>query len=106
MAHLPTSKLDRFGGPECLCGRYKYYVNLLYNMLILVFKGWGKTSVGGKPSEVLLDAFIPIWKRGECEHLFQSRNDPIDYQLQFCAGPKDGGEDACDVINSNQTNLI
>lgn len=58
--------------------------------------GWGKTSHGGYPSEVLLDANLPIWRRDECEQVFHIRQDPIDYRYQFCAGPKDGGEDACD----------
>lgn len=63
--------------------------------------GWGKTSVGGQPSDVLLDAYLPVWKRDECEQLFLTRRDPIDYKVQFCAGPKEGGEDACDVRGIN-----
>lgn len=53
--------------------------------------------MGGQPSEVLLDAYLPVWSKDECEELFRRRRDPIDYRVQFCAGPKDGGEDACDV---------
>lgn len=61
--------------------------------------GWGKISQGGPASEVLLDADLPIWRKYECERLFQVRGDPINYNLQFCAGPKDGSADACDVSN-------
>ena len=71
---------------------------LLFLVLsILSYSGWGKTSFGGSPSEVLLDVNLPIWEKEECERVFQIRRDPIDYEYQFCAGPQDGGEDACDV---------
>ncbi len=72
----------------------------------LINKGWGKTSHGGFPSEVLLDANLPIWRRNECEQVFHIRSDPIDYRYQFCAGPKGGEEDACDVSQNTKKNYF
>ena len=100
---LPPPHIDLDGKRAYVAG----YIEKIQKTICFVFStgsvvstfivGWGKTSFGGLPSDVLLDVNLPIWEKEECERVFQIRRDPIDYEFQFCAGPKDGGEDACDV---------
>lgn len=54
--------------------------------------GWGSTTEGGPPSDVLLEANVPIRADGDCG-LYGSAFDPA---TMLCAAPPGGGTDTCE----------
>ena len=54
--------------------------------------GWGDTSEGGTPSNVLMQVQVQVWNFPSCENLYGS---VFDQTTQMCAGVPQGGMDAC-----------
>jgi len=47
-----------------------------------------------------MEAQIPITNTTECKQLYEKTNIVIDDRTVICAGPPQGGKDACRVISS------
>jgi secreted trypsin-like serine protease len=56
--------------------------------------GWGTTSEGGDPSDVLLEADVPIVSDSTCFSAYSFNVPPMDPATMFCAG--DGVHDTCE----------
>ena len=65
-----------------------------------IVAGWGTTrSDGGRPSDVLLYAEVPVVSNSECKSAYStllSYDDQIN-PTHICAGYKQGGRDSCQV---------
>ncbi|KAG7167173.1 Trypsin-1-like 9 [Homarus americanus] len=56
-----------------------------------VVSGWGSTTEGGDPSEILQKVTLPVWSDHDCGNAYPNE---IEAGM-FCAGVTDGGQDAC-----------
>ena len=51
---------------------------------------------GGSDAYELQQVLVPIRTDEECTKAYENENDVINEKIQFCAGYKEGGKDACD----------
>ncbi|MEJ2856301.1 MULTISPECIES: S1 family peptidase [unclassified Saccharothrix] len=54
--------------------------------------GWGRTSEGGQPSNVLREVDVPIRSDADCEEAYEEQ---YQAKAMFCAGFPEGGKDSC-----------
>jgi trypsin/PKD domain-containing protein len=59
--------------------------------------GWGDTAYGGPPSDVLLEADVPIRPDSDCAAAYPGTPQipPFDSGTMLCAAPVNGGVDTC-----------
>lgn len=66
----------------------------------LFVAGWGRTTEGGKPSDVLQQVQLPVLNNEICKDRYRKQGKLIDEQKQFndavmCVGYLEGGKDSC-----------
>lgn len=63
---------------------------------LLTVAGWGYQRPGGKISDRLMEAKVPIFDTAICaQNQLKLKKDTVYPEVQFCAGYPDGGKDAC-----------
>lgn len=55
--------------------------------------GWGTTSEGGTPSDILMQVGVPVVNQDKCKQEYQSMQAVDDTMI--CGGFQDGGKDSC-----------
>lgn len=66
----------------------------------LFVAGWGRTTEGGKPSDVLQQVQLPVLNNNICKDRYRKQGKLIDEVNQFndgvlCVGYLEGGKDSC-----------
>lgn len=66
----------------------------------LFVAGWGRTTEGGKPSDILQQVQLPVLNNEVCKDRYRKQGKLIDDQKQFndavmCVGYLEGGKDSC-----------
>ncbi|KAK8739895.1 hypothetical protein OTU49_003250, partial [Cherax quadricarinatus] len=56
-----------------------------------VVSGFGATTEGGDPSEILQKVSLPVWSDSDCKKAYEGEIE----DGMFCAGVTEGGHDAC-----------
>lgn len=60
----------------------------------------------GKPADILQKVYLPVLNNAVCSSWYQSQGKHVIVSSrQFCAGFKEGGRDACQVLFLNDTTL-
>ncbi|XP_031633643.1 trypsin-3-like [Contarinia nasturtii] len=58
---------------------------------LLLISGWGRTHIGGTPTEKIRASYVPMVSQNECIQLYG----PFITDRMICAGYKDGGVGVC-----------
>lgn len=66
----------------------------------LFIAGWGRTTEGGKPSDILQQVQLPVLNNEICKDRYRKQGKLINEQKQFnnavmCVGYLEGGKDSC-----------
>lgn len=82
-----------------ISSKYYTYLRFFFLVILIYFSGWGKTKGGGKSTNVLQQAMLPVVAHKTCRKKMKLSNTDVKVHKgsMLCAGGQ--GKGGCQVTN-------